>query len=111
MLGLRTNRSAALLIKGVEVVLAPFPRDMSVGDCVRLLKLDVSRKGFRDTGRGGGLESRGGRLPKRVGEAARLRNGLLEDKFNVRTGAWEPIEKCGQRSAPCMRQYKQVYIF
>jgi hypothetical protein len=94
MLGLRTNSSAASPIKGVEVLLAPFPRDMSTGGCVGLLKPDVSRKGFRDTGRGGGLESRGERLAERVGEAARLRNGLLEDKFNVRTGAWEPVEKC-----------------
>jgi hypothetical protein len=85
--GLRTNSSAAFPVNEAEEVEAPFARDMLTGDCVRLLRLDASRKGFRDTGRGGGLESRGARPGERIGEAARLRNGLLEDRFSVRTGA------------------------
>jgi hypothetical protein len=45
-----------------------------VGD-VEIGAPDASRNGFRDTSRG-----------ERVGEAARLRNGLLDDKLSVRPG-------------------------
>jgi hypothetical protein len=43
---------------------------------------DVSRKGFRETGRGGG--SKGERCPSdKEGDAARLRKGLLEERLSV----------------------------
>ena len=46
---------------------------------------DVSRKGFRDTGRGGA--SNGELLPEgKLGEAALLRKGLFEERFKVSPG-------------------------
>jgi hypothetical protein len=39
---------------------------------------DASKNGFRDTGLGGAVRG------DRVGEAARLRNGLLDDKLSDR---------------------------
>lgn len=64
--------------------------DMSTKGCVGSLGVDASRNGFRDTGRGEKLESR---PTERIGEAARLRNGLLEERFNVRTNGSESTEK------------------
>lgn len=73
--------------------------------------LDVksgSRKGFRDTGRGGGSskgETAGGDvavLRGLAGDAARLRNGLLDDRFRVNP-ADRPVPGpvyCRERLAP-----------
>lgn len=45
-----------------------------------------SRKGLRETGRGGG-SSKGDRGEGTVGDAARLRKGLLEERLRVRPRA------------------------
>jgi hypothetical protein len=45
---------------------------------------DASKKGFRDTGRGGG--SNGDVGPLLAGDAARLRKGLLEERLSVSPG-------------------------
>jgi hypothetical protein len=42
---------------------------------------EASRKGFRDTGRGGGSKGECGCDPKDDGDAARLRKGLLEERL------------------------------
>ena len=66
---------------------------LSVGDMVsaeermfcRLARVVIagSRKGLRDTGRGGGSSKGDGR----AGEMARLRKGLLEERLRVRPDA------------------------
>jgi len=76
--GIRTNRSSAV----GDACLSAF--DM-LSDAIRIFcRLERvvragSRKGLRDTGRGGG-SSKG---DARVGEIARLRNGLFEDRLRV----------------------------
>jgi hypothetical protein len=45
---------------------------------------DASKKGFRDTGRGGG--SNGDVGPLDAGDAARLRKGLLEERLSASPG-------------------------
>ena len=54
----RTNRSAALPVNaGLGAVVASVANDILSGDgrggCARIFVEDASRKGFRDTGRGG----------------------------------------------------------
>ena len=88
--GRRTNRSAALPVNvAFGAVEAPFARDMvgdvGNGDFVSLLRLDASRNGFRDTGRGGAsVES--------AGNAVWLRKGLLDDRLGESPGDPGPIE-------------------
>jgi hypothetical protein len=43
---------------------------------------ELSRNGFRDTGRGGGSKGECGCDPADVGDAVRLRNGLLEERLS-----------------------------
>lgn len=78
-------------VKGVlEAVVAPFDEGI-VGD-VEIGASDGARNGFRDTGRGGAVPG------ERVGEAVRLRKGLLDDKLSVRPGDLEPVETSGHVS-------------
>jgi hypothetical protein len=79
---IHTNKSSAV---GDDVFFS------SVGEAIsgdlkfcRLLVLVGSRKGFRETGRAGGLSKGevGGLL--RLGEPARLRKGLFEERLRVR---------------------------
>lgn len=50
---------------------------------------DASRKGFRDTGRGGG--SRGELCPEeKPGDTARFRKGLFEERLRARPEEREP---------------------
>ncbi len=81
----RTKSSAALPVRGGGLGAAepPFAEDI-VGDVENaaaksMVAPDASRNGFRDTGRGGGSE-------EIVGEAARLRKGLLDNKLGERLG-------------------------
>lgn len=48
----------------------------------KLFEDDASKKGFRDTGRGGASKGDVGLL--RAGDAARLRKGLLEERLRFR---------------------------
>ncbi len=71
---------------GFGNAIVSFANDILSGDvdgCVYGLGADASRKGFRETGRGGG--SKGERwLSDGEGETARLRNGLLEERLRLR---------------------------
>ena len=95
MMGKHTNRSSAV---GDDDVLSCV--DM-VSDAARifwalaLLARAGSRKGFRDIGRGGGTGSSKGETGLwRAGETARLRKGLLEERFSVNpaAGCWSEIQ-------------------
>lgn len=84
-----SNRSAALPVNaGLGGAAASVANDILSGEEAGRLNVScepASRKGFRDTGRGGA--SKGDRLPfEFAGEAARLRKGLLEERLSVRPG-------------------------
>lgn len=82
----RTNNSAALPANGAPLAGAAasvanviLSGDELKGD--RGLSESMSRKGFRDTGRAG--PSRGEARPDAtMGDAARLRNGLFEERLS-----------------------------
>jgi len=75
-----------LPVKAGLGAIASDAKDILSGDCWPLFTLleDVSRKGFRETGRGG--SSGDGWLEREFGEAARFRNGLFEDKLRDSPG-------------------------
>lgn len=81
-----TNNSAALPLNGVTLVdaVASVGKVILSGDVLkgdRGLSDARSRKGFRETGRGGA--SRGEESPDdTLGDAARLRKGLLEERVS-----------------------------
>jgi hypothetical protein len=76
------------------------------------LAMAGSRNGLRETGRGGGSSKGEAGLCAEVGDTARLRKGLFDERFNDnpadRWSKWESaIESAGEEqvrpSAPCMR--------
>lgn len=74
-----TNNSAALPVNSAVVSVG---KDILFGDVLKGERglSDMSRKGFRDTGRGGA--SRGEESPDDTfGDAARLRKGLFEERL------------------------------
>jgi hypothetical protein len=79
-----SNSSAAFPVKA-GLAFASAGNDILSGDVVGGCgKGEASRNGFRDTGRGGG--SRGDVVRDIPGDAARLRNGLLDGRFKERPG-------------------------
>jgi hypothetical protein len=62
--------------------------DVEKGDC-GVFEENGSRKGFRDTGRGGGAE---GVYEGECGDAIRLRKGLLEERLRVSPEGRESIK-------------------
>jgi len=58
--------------------------------------VEASRKGFRDTGRGGGSKGEGG--PLEAGDAARLRKGLLEERLRFKVGEGRESKKANRIS-------------
>lgn len=104
----RTNKSSAviLLLSAAADVLSDIAR------FCRLRSAAGSRNGFRETGRGGG-SSNGDTGLWRLGETARLRNGLFDERLRLNPpDCWSmgaPRQKVSQRiatcspTAPCMR--------
>ena len=90
-----TNRSAAFPFNAdLGAAVASVAETILSGDACgaeMMFVESVSRKGFRDTGRGGGI-SRGEVWPEAPpGDTARLRKGLFDERFNV--SPWERESK------------------
>lgn len=81
--GVRTNKSAALPVKG-----AAFEGD-GIPCRVSFTVPASSRKGFRDSGLGGA--SIGESWPDPIGDVVRLRKGLLEERLRERPGGFASI--------------------
>jgi hypothetical protein len=81
---------------------ASIAKDILSGDLSggsgNIFKEDASKKGFRDTGRGGGSNGEAG--PLDAGDAARLRKGLLEERLRVSPADWDGRESKVQTGSP-----------
>jgi len=95
--GQRTNRSSAVgdFFSGGGILASGERRFCRL----RVVFVVGSRKGFRDTGRAGG-SSKGEAGLCRLGDTARLRKGLLDDRLSANPAdGWAAVDNRSNQSA------------